>query len=222
MAAKKSLRDRARLVSEGLKREYPTPRIALDHSTPLELLVATILSAQCTDARVNMVTPALFKRYRTARAYADADPAVFEKEIQSTGFFRQKTKSILNACRAIADNHNGAVPGTLEELVQLPGVGRKTANVVLGGAFGRPGIVVDTHVRRLSQRLGLTEDDDPDKIELDLQALLPEADWWHFSNALIFHGRQVCAARAPQCPECFAADICPSFKTFAKTAKKAR
>ena len=181
MAKAKLAKERARTVCGGLKKQYPDARPALRHSNPLELLVATILSAQCTDARVNQTTPALFRKYRKAKKYAAASPAVFEEEIRSTGFFRQKTKSILGACKAIDENHGGEVPSTMEELTKLPGVGRKTANVVLGAAFGKPGIVVDTHVKRLAQRLGLTRQNDPVKIEFDLQALLPEKEWFGFT-----------------------------------------
>lgn len=201
---------RAEFVADGLKIAHPDAKIALDFSNPLELLVATILSAQCTDVRVNMTTPHLFKKYRTARDYACADPEVLQKEILSTGFFRQKTKAIIAARAAIVEEHQGVVPDTMEELNALPGVGRKSANVVLGGAFGKPGIVVDTHVRRVAGRLGLTENIDPEKIEFDLMALLPKEKWFDFCNGLIFHGRRICEARKPKCAECFANEVCPS------------
>jgi len=216
MTRKSESQKRAEQISRGLKREYPQARIALNYSNPLELLIATILSAQCTDERVNRATPALFRKYRAAGDYAAAAPAVFEKEIHATGFFRQKTKSILGACKAIVERHGGQLPSTMEELSALPGVGRKTANVVLGAAFGKPAIVVDTHVRRLAQRLGLTRQNDPGKIELDLQGLLPEKEWTGFSTRLILHGRRICAARAPKCPACFARPICPSRDKFVK------
>jgi endonuclease-3 len=196
-------------VLDALAATYPDAHCALDHKTPIQLLVATILSAQCTDVRVNLVTPALFARYKTARDFAGADQRELERLIAPTGFFRNKSKNIIACCRAIVENHGGEVPGTLEELVQLPGVGRKTANVILGNAFEVPGITVDTHVGRLSRRLGLTTHDDPVKVEFDLMPLIPEADWTMFSHRLIFHGRQVCAARKPNCPACPMNRFCP-------------
>jgi endonuclease-3 len=198
-------------VLERLRREHPDARCALDHSNPLELLVATILSAQCTDVRVNQVTPELFRRYDSAAAYADAPLPELERAIQPTGFFRNKAKSLQGLGRALVERHRGRVPETLEELVELPGVGRKTANVVLGNAFGRnEGVVVDTHVRRLANRLGLTRESDPVKIERDLIALVPRAAWTEWSHLLIFHGRRVCKAPTPRCGECVLADLCPS------------
>jgi endonuclease III len=204
-----AVKRRAKKVIEALAGLYPDAHCALDHQTPLQLLVATILSAQCTDARVNLVTPALFARHRTVRDYAEAKPAELERLIASTGFFRNKAKNIIACCRAILEKHGGEVPGTLEELVQLPGVGRKTANVILGNAFGVPGITVDTHVGRLSRRLGLTEHDDPVKVEFDLMAVIPVAEWTMFSHRLIFHGRQVCYARKPDCAGCAMKGFCP-------------
>ena len=209
MKTSESVRRRARVIVRRLARMYPDAKCALDYGNPLQLLIATILSAQCTDARVNMVTPALFARYRSARDYAEADPRELESRIQSTGFFRSKTKSIMAACRTIVDKHGGKVPGSLEELVALPGVGRKTANVVLGNAFGVPGITVDTHVGRVSRRLGLTKHNDADQVEQDLMRLIPAKDWTTFSHRMIFHGRQVCFARKPLCEQCRLADICP-------------
>jgi endonuclease-3 len=204
-------RTRTRKIITRLRREFPAARCALDHHNPLELLVATILSAQCTDARVNMVTPALFAKYRTAADYATADPAVFEKEIQSTGFFRNKTKSILGMAHALLERHGGRVPDTMEELVALPGVGRKTANVVLGNAFGKnEGIVVDTHVQRISGLLELTAERTPEKIERDLMAVVPRKDWTIFSHLLILHGRKTCIARRPKCEACVINRLCPS------------
>ncbi len=201
---------------------YPDAHTELDFKTPLQLLVATILSAQCTDKRVNMVTPALFKKYRTARDYAHAPASALEKAIQSTGFFRSKTKSIRGATAMIAGKFGGKVPSTMEELRQLPGVGRKTANVVLGNAFGKnEGIVVDTHVVRLSQRLGLTKHSDPVKIELDLMKLVPRKDWTEWSHWLIWHGRRRCYARKPDCSNCEVFKLCPSGKTFLRTGKAA-
>ncbi len=192
-----------------LKKEYPESKIALHYKTPLDLLVATILSAQCTDVRVNQVTAALFKKYRSAKDYALADKSQFEDEIKSTGFFRNKAKSIIACAKVLVGEKKGKVPGSLSELVKLPGIGRKTANVILGSAFNVPGIVVDTHVKRLSYRLGLTKNTDPVKIEFDLMAIVPKHDWIHFSNALIFHGRKVCLARGPRCAECLLESICP-------------
>jgi len=172
-------------------------------------LIATILSAQCTDQRVNQVTPALFRRYRTAEEYARADQAELERLIRPTGFFKSKAKSIIGCCRALVERFNGAVPDTMEALVTLPGVGRKTANVVLGNAFGKPAVVVDTHVKRVAQRLGLSASDDPDRIEEDLQRLLPPAEWTAGSQRLLLHGRYICVARAPKCRECDLYDFCP-------------
>lgn len=204
-----ALRSRARKIFQGLAKLYPDAHCALAHQNPLQLLVATILSAQCTDVRVNLVTPALFARYPTAKDFAEANPAELEGLIRSTGFFRAKARSIQSCCRQLLEKHHGEVPRTMEELVPLAGVGRKTANVVLGNAFSTPGITVDTHVRRLSQRLGLTEQEDPAKIEQDLNALLPAKEWTMFSHRMIFHGRQVCHARKPKCDGCALAMICP-------------
>jgi len=174
-------------------------------------MVATILSAQCTDERVNQVTPALFARYPDARAYAEADPAELEAMIHSTGFFRQKARAIREACRVIVTEHGGQVPEAMEALTALPGVGRKTANVIRGGAWGHPGITVDTHVKRLSQRIGLTDQTDPVKIEYELNELIPESDWFDFSSRMIFHGRRVCAARKPRCADCPLTELCRYF-----------
>jgi endonuclease III len=202
---------RTRTIIGRLKRAYPDAKCALDHENPLELLVATILSAQCTDARVNKVTPALFAKYRSAADYAAADPRVFEKEIQSTGFFRNKTKSILGMAQAVEERHGGRVPDTMEELLRLPGVGRKTANVVLGNAFGKnEGVVVDTHVQRLSGLLRLSAEKTPEKIERDLMEVVPRDTWALFSHLLILHGRAVCIARRPRCEACVVNRWCPS------------
>jgi endonuclease-3 len=201
--------ERAVHLLDLLAAEHPDAHIALDYTTPLELLVATILSAQCTDERVNMVTPGLFARYPTPRALAAADPAELETLIHSTGFFRQKAKSLLGVAAAVADEYGGELPRELDTLVTLPGIGRKTANVVLGTAYGVPSIVVDTHVRRVANRLDLTAEDDPTKIEHDLRALLPPASWIHFTHRLIHHGRRVCHARKPRCAECPLAALCP-------------
>jgi len=199
----------ARRIVRELAKQYPDAHCALDYENPLQLLIATILSAQCTDVRVNMVTPALFARYPDAAAFANANPQELEKMIQSTGFFRNKAKSIIACCKQIVQNHGGQVPGTMEELNPLPGIGRKTANVILGNAFGVPGITVDTHVGRLSRRLGLTDEEDAVKVERDLMALLPDQDWTMFSHRMIFHGRQVCFARKPNCDGCTLNKICP-------------
>ena len=194
-----------------LKKEYPDAHCELDFETPLQLLIATILSAQCTDKRVNMVTPDLFRTYPDAKSLAKADPAHLENMIRSTGFFRNKTKSLLGMSGAVTDKHGGEVPSTMEDLVNLPGVGRKTANVVLGNAFGiDEGVVVDTHVGRLSVRLGLTNETDPVKVEQALMRLIPREDWTLVAHLLIFHGRRVCLARTPRCESCVLADVCPS------------
>ena len=194
-----------------LDRHYPDARCSLTFSTPLELLVATILSAQCTDERVNKVTPGLFSRYRSAADYAAADPAELEREIRSTGFFRNKAANIIAAAGRIVARHGGEVPRTLEELTALPGVGRKTANVILGNAFGVPGIVVDTHVGRIAARLGLATASDPVKVEFALMPLIPRARWVRFSHQLIAHGRALCRAPRPLCDACFLDDaLCPS------------
>ena len=198
-------------VTARLKAEYPDARTELDWSNPLELLVATILSAQTTDVQVNQVTKSLFAKYRTAEDYADADPGVLEEDIRPTGFYRNKARSLRGMAGALVEEHGGEVPRTMSELVALPGVGRKTANVVLGNAFGvDEGIVVDTHVRRVSGRLGLTENRDPVKIEQELMSVVPEEDWTDFSHLLILHGRRTCKARKPDCPNCILNDICPS------------
>jgi endonuclease-3 len=204
-------RARTRKIIARLRREFPDAKCALDHQNPLQLLVATILSAQCTDMRVNMVTPALFAKYGSAAEFAAADPREFEREIQSTGFFRNKTKSILGMAHALLERHGGQVPDTMEALVALPGVGRKTANVVLGNAFGKnEGIVVDTHVQRLSGLLKLSREKTPEKIERDLVTLVPRPDWTIFSHLLILHGRKTCIARRPKCESCAINHLCPS------------
>ena len=203
------IKQRVRKILKVLARLYPDARCALHHDNPLQLLIATILSAQCTDARVNMVTPALFKRYPDAHAFAEADPRELEKAIQSTGFFRNKARNIIACCKALVAEYDGIVPATLEQLTPLAGIGRKTANVVLGDAFGVPGITVDTHVGRLSRRLGLTMNEDPVKVEFALMELVPKKEWTPFSHRLIFHGRQVCFARKPACSACALADLCP-------------
>ena len=207
------MRSNAAPISEvitRLKNEYPDAKTELNWENPLELLVATMLSAQTTDVRVNMVTERLFEKYRTAADYAGADPAQLEEDIRPTGFYRNKARSLQGMARALLERHGGEVPRTMAGLVALPGVGRKTANVVLGNAFGvDEGVVVDTHVRRVSGRLGLTEERDPEKIERDLIRAVPEGERTLFSHLLIFHGRRVCKARKPDCPGCVLSDVCP-------------
>ena len=203
--------EHAREIYDRLVAHNPDAHCALDFKSPFQLLIATILSAQCTDKRVNMVTPALFKRYRTPAALAAANPEELEEMIKSTGFFRNKTKSLVGMSGAIAEKHHGRVPDTMAELVKLPGVGRKTANVVLGNAYDKnEGVVVDTHVGRVSKRLGLTRQTDPVKVEQDLTKLFPNERWTMLSHLLIEHGRRTCVARRPKCESCFLSDICPS------------
>jgi endonuclease-3 len=207
----KELKAHALEILSRLKKEYPDAHCELDFETPLQLLIATILSAQCTDKRVNMVTPELFRTYPDAESLSAAEQEKLEELIRSTGFFRNKTKSLLGMSAAVAERHGGSVPSTMEELVDLPGVGRKTANVVLGNAFGiNVGVVVDTHVGRLSVRLGLTNETDPVKVEQALMPLFPQEDWTLISHLLIFHGRRICIARAPKCAACVLNDVCPS------------
>lgn len=200
---------RVRKIIQRLGKAYPNAKCALTFSNPLELLVATILSAQCTDKRVNQVTPHLFKKYRTARDYAEASREVFEGEIRSTGFYQNKAKSILNASKAIVARFGGRVPDTLGDLVALPGVGRKTANVVLGNAYGIPGLTVDTHMIRVNRRLGLTRHEDAVKIEFELIPIVPKKEWIRYSHLIIYHGRNRCRARNPDCPNCEIASLCP-------------
>jgi endonuclease-3 len=209
MKSNNPLQARARRIARGLARRYPDAHCALVHANPLQLLIATILSAQCTDARVNRVTPALFRRYPDATAYAGARSKELERLIQSTGFFRNKARNIINCCKQLVEKHGGEVPRTMDELVPLPGVGRKTANVILGNAFDVPGIPVDTHVGRLSRRMGLTTHTDPVKVERDLMALVPRKGWTMFGHRMIFHGRQVCHSRKPDCASCELAKLCP-------------
>jgi endonuclease-3 len=202
---------RMRQVIRLLRKQHPGAKCSLNYTNPLELLIATILSAQCTDERVNIVTADLFRKYRTCKDYLNASPADLEHEIHSTGFFRNKTKSIQGACRVIDEKYDGRVPNTMEELLALPGVARKTANVVLGNAFGiASGVVVDTHVARLSQRLGFTTHTQPEKIEQDLIELVPKKDWVDLPHLLIAHGRKICKARSPLCADCGVEPLCPS------------
>jgi endonuclease III len=214
MAVRESARARKERTAEilaRLKALYPDSRCALDHKNAYELLAATILAAQCTDQRVNQVTPALFARFPNATALAGGDLAEIETLVQSTGFYRNKARALLGMAQAVAAEHGGEVPARMEALVELPGVGRKTANVVLGNVFGQNvGVVVDTHVHRVSRRLGLTAYEEPEKIERDLMALVPQAEWTHWSHLLIDHGRAVCKARKPECGACVLASICPS------------
>ena len=215
MEATPDEKKRVRQIIRALRKEYPDARCSLDHGSPLELLVATILSAQCTDERVNLVTADLFRKYRTWEDYASAPAAELERDIHSTGFFRNKAKAIQGACRMIGERHGGRVPDSMEALLELPGVARKTANVVLGNAYGiASGVVVDTHVARLSERLGLSAEKQPEKIERDLAPLVPRTDWIVFPHLLIAHGRKVCKARTPLCAECVLAKLCPSAFKF--------
>ncbi len=208
-------------ITAGLKKLYPHAKTALRHSNPLQLLVATILSAQCTDARVNIVTKELFKKYKTVKDFAKAGQEIFEQEIRSTGFYRNKAKNIIATAKKIIKEFDGKVPDNIEGLIILPGVARKTANVVLGDAFGKnEGIAVDTHVKRLAGRLGLSKQSDPVKIEKDLMELVPRKDWAVFSHLLIFHGRGVCAARKPDCEECAINKLCPSAFKAATEAQR--
>jgi endonuclease-3 len=215
-------RERVGPIHDTLKRLYPEPSCALRHENALQLLVATILSAQCTDARVNLVTPALFARFKTARDFAEADPKELQALIKSTGFYKSKAKLIQGCCRGILERFGGEVPGTLEELVTLTGVGRKTANVILGDVFDTPGITVDTHVGRLSRRLGLTRYHDPVKVEFALMQIVPQPEWTDFSHRVILHGRAVCHARKPRCESCPLAHLCPKIgvKALAKERKQ--
>ncbi|MEY2562903.1 MAG: endonuclease [Verrucomicrobiota bacterium] len=213
-------RERVEHLVKALSAVYPDAHCELDFRTPLELLVATILSAQCTDKRVNLVTPKLFAKYRTAKDYAKALPATLEGIIRSTGFFRSKTKSIRGAAAAIVEEHAGQVPNTMEKLNGLPGVGRKTANVVLGNAFGKDeGIVVDTHVARLSHRFRITRQTDAEKIEQDLMKLVPREHWTQWSHWLIWHGRRRCFARKPDCRQCEIFSLCPSGRIFIRSGE---
>ena len=209
--SKAALKSRAANITNALMAEYPDAQTALRHTNPLEMLIATILSAQCTDERVNIVTKDLFAKYTTPHHYANAPQAALEQQIRSTGFFRNKAKNIRAACAKIISDFGGRVPQTMDQLLSLPGVARKTANVVLGNAFGRnEGIAVDTHVKRLSGHLALSKEKTPDKIERDLMQLVPQEQWATFSHLLIFHGRACCTARQPNCPGCLISKLCPS------------
>jgi len=213
---------RVRDIIRLLRRHYPASRTALDFRDPFGILVATILAAQCTDERVNKVTPALFRKYPGPADFARADRAELEAMVRPTGFFRNKAKAIIGASQRIVEAYGGVVPDTMEELVTLPGVARKTANIVLSAGYGKAeGIAVDTHARRLSQRLGLSRESDPDKIERDLLAIVPKKDWLDFNSLLVDHGRAVCQARKPRCPECFLRRLCPSAAKFFPELRKA-
>ena len=205
-----ALQRRAAEILERLRKHIPDLRCELDFTTPLELAVAAILAAQCTDKRVNLVTPALFKKYRTARAYAEADPVELEALVKSTGFYRNKAKSIRALGAALEEQHHGEMPRDLDALIKLPGIGRKTANLLMADAFGQPGLIIDTHQIRLNQRFGLTRETDATKIEMMLRDLLPAVDWTDWSHAVTLHGRYTCVARQPKCDTCPLADICPS------------
>jgi endonuclease-3 len=215
------LKKRALEVNRRLRERYPDAKCSLDFTNPFELLIATILSAQSTDARVNIVTKSLFRKYPDPHAFANADLVEMETAVKQTGFFRNKAKAVINCSKAIMEKHGGEVPRTMEELVELPGVGRKTANVVLGNAFQTPaGVVVDTHVGRVSGRLGLTASADPVEIEQDLVKLLPRTEWTSFAHRVIYHGRETCIARKPLCEECVLNDICPSSQASAPSESK--
>ncbi len=204
-------KERVEKIIELLEKEYPDAKTALHYRNPLEILVATILSAQATDKQVNVVTKSLFKKYRTAEDYADADLSELEQDIRSTGFYRNKAKHLKNAAKLLVEKYDGKVPQSMDELVELQGVARKTANIVLSNAYGIVvGVAVDTHVKRLSQRLGLTKNRNPDKIEKDLMEIVPKSQWERITNLLIFHGRNVCTARKPNCKECTLNKLCPS------------
>ncbi|HYF83234.1 MAG TPA: endonuclease III [Clostridia bacterium] len=205
------LRSRAKEISAILYNIYPEATCSLDYKEPLQLVISTILAAQCTDARVNIVTKDLFKKYTSVNDYADANPEELEQDIKSTGFYRNKTKNIIGCCKKLIKDFGGKVPNNMEDLLSLPGVGRKTANVVLSNIFGIPGIIVDTHCKRLSNRIGLTDKEDPEKIEYDLMELLPENDWTAFSNCLVYHGRAICDAKKPKCGQCPVALHCDFF-----------
>jgi len=205
----KEAQKRARAIYKILTEEYPDAHCMLDYTNPLELLVATILASQCTDKQVNKVTRSLFRKYKSAREYANAPQEALEEDIRSTGFYRNKAKSLKKCCQSLLDNHGGKVPSDMESLIALGGVGRKTANCVLGNAFGVPGIVVDTHVLRLSRRMGLSSEKQADKVEKDLMPLIPQNEWTRFSHVMAEHGRSVCSARNPLCEECPVAHLCP-------------
>ena len=205
------LKSRAREISKILFKAYPEATCSLDYKEPLQLLIATILAAQCTDERVNIVTKDLFKKYTSVYDYANANPEELEQDIKSTGFYRNKTKNIIGCCKKLIKDFGGKVPNNMEDLLSLPGVGRKTANVVLGNIYSIPGVIVDTHCKRLSNRMGLTDKEDPGKIEFDLMKVISKEDWTAFSNSLVYHGRAICDARKPKCGQCTVAQYCDFF-----------
>ncbi|MEA4849349.1 MAG: endonuclease III [Clostridiaceae bacterium] len=208
------MKSRAGKIAEILFKTYPEATCSLDYNEPLELLISTILAAQCTDERVNIVTKDLFRKYTSVYDYANANPEELEQDIRSTGFYRNKAKNIIGCCKKLIKDFGGKVPGNMEDLLSLPGVGRKTANVVLGNIYGIPGVIVDTHCKRLSKRIGLTEEEEPEKIESDLMKILPEKDWTAFSNSLVYHGRAICDARKPKCAQCPIAHFCDFFNNI--------
>lgn len=205
---KESLKEKVKEIIKILSKEFPDARVALKYSNPFELLIATILSAQCTDIKVNQVTANLFKKYKSPKDFLKVDLEKLEDEIRPTGFYKNKAKAIKSCCKELIERFNGEVPKTLEELITLPGVGRKTANVILGNAYRIPGIVVDTHVQRVSKRIGLTKNEDATKIEFDLMEIVPKEEWTHFSNLLIWHGRNTCKAMKPLCKDCLICNFC--------------
>jgi endonuclease-3 len=209
-----NLKNKAKRISEILFKTYPEATCSLEYKEPLELLIATMLAAQCTDERVNLVTKGLFKKYTSVYDYANANPEELEEDIRSTGFYRNKAKNIIGCCKKLIKNFGGKVPDNMEDLLSLPGVGRKTANVVLGNIYKIPGVIVDTHCKRLSKRIGLTEQEDPEKIEYALMKILRKEDWTAFSNSLVYHGRAVCDARKPKCTECPIAIYCDFFNNI--------
>lgn len=206
-----SLKNKAKEISSILFKTYPEATCSLDYENPLELLVATMLAAQCTDVRVNMVAKDLFRKYTSVYDYANANPEELEQAIKSTGFYRNKAKNIIECCKKLIKDFRGKVPDNMSDLLSLPGVGRKTANVVLGNIYGIPGVIVDTHCKRLSNRMGLTDKEDPEKIEFDLMKIIPKEEWTKFSNILVYHGRAICDARKPKCEQCPVAQICDFF-----------
>ena len=211
MRSTDELKSKAKEISAILYNTYPEATCSLDYKEPLQLVISTILAAQCTDLRVNIVTKDLFKKYTSVYDYANANPEELEQAIKSTGFYRNKAKNIIGCCKKLIKDFGGKVPNNMEDLLSLPGVGRKTANVVLGNIFGVPGVIVDTHCKRLSNRMGFTDKEDPEKIEYDLMAILPEKDWTTFSNCLVYHGRAICDARKPKCGQCPVAQYCDFF-----------
>ena len=205
------LKNRAKEISAILFKTYPEATCSLDYERPLELLIATMLAAQCTDVRVNIVTKDLFRKYTSVYDYANANPEELEQDIKSTGFYRNKAKNIIGCCKKLIKDFGGKVPDNMADLLSLPGVGRKTANVVLGNIYGIPGIIVDTHCKRLSNRMGLTDKENPEKIEFDLMKIVPREEWTTFSNSLVYHGRAICDARKPKCEKCLVAQYCDFF-----------